>query len=192
MTKHCLTCLWFSLLVCAGLFSCRKDYTPKPEAFFRIEPRQSKFTEFDADDFSLHIPADAVAKSEKRGNELWLTIRLPYYKASLYCTYLSISKQGLRPALEDSHRLAFSHSVKASGISQEMFEVAGTKSGGIIYKIGGDVATPRQFFVTDSTRNFFRASLYFDGKPNADSVAPVVKFIDKDLDEMIKTLRWKR
>ncbi len=48
---------------------------------------------------------------------------------------------------------------------------------GLIYKIKGiGTASPFQFFVTDSTNHFLRGALYFNVKPNNDSLAPVIDF----------------
>ena len=45
-----------------------------------------------------------------------------------------------------------------------------------MYDLKGNTASSLQFFVTDSTRNFLRGSLYFNAEPNKDSLAPVMDF----------------
>jgi hypothetical protein len=45
--------------------------------------------------------------------------------------------------------------------------------------------------LTDSTRNFLRGALYFETEPNKDSLAPVIDFFKKDMDQIINTLKWK-
>jgi gliding motility-associated lipoprotein GldD len=62
--------------------------------------------------------------------------------------------------------------------------------GGILYEIGGDAASPIQFFVTDSTNHFLRGALYFNSAPNADSLAPAIKYAKEDIMKMITTLKW--
>jgi gliding motility-associated lipoprotein GldD len=62
---------------------------------------------------------------------------------------------------------------------------------GIFYDIGGDAASPTQFFVTDSAKHFLRGSLYFNAAPNSDSLAPVVKYIKEDMLHLLETVKWK-
>jgi gliding motility-associated lipoprotein GldD len=186
MKKHFLLLSLFCLMC----ISCR-DYTPKPYAFFRIDEQPVHYVTYQDVRFSFKIPVEANVLKEIKSDALWLTIRFPHYHAYLYCTYFPLHQDGLRPALDDSYRMAFSHSVKANGIGQKTINLPEQKTGGILYCISGNVATPRQFFLTDSIANYFRASLYFDGTVNADSLMPVVKYLDANLDKMIHTFRWK-
>jgi hypothetical protein len=47
------------------------------------------------------------------------------------------------------------------------------------------------FYLTDSTDNFLYGALYFDARPNADSLAPVTDRIRSDMRHMIATLAWQ-
>ena len=62
---------------------------------------------------------------------------------------------------------------------------------GIFYELGGNTATALQFYVTDSNRHFMRGSLYFNTKPNRDSLRPAIQFLKKDMLKMIRTLEWQ-
>jgi len=53
------------------------------------------------------------------------------------------------------------------------------------------VATPLQFYLTDSTRNFVRGSLYFNFIPNNDSMRPVINYLKEDVKHIISTFEWK-
>jgi gliding motility-associated lipoprotein GldD len=63
---------------------------------------------------------------------------------------------------------------------------------GIFFKVGGNAATARQFFVTDSVAHFLRGALYFDATPNADSLSVVNDFLEVDMKHLINTLEWKK
>ena len=56
---------------------------------------------------------------------------------------------------------------------------------------GLNISYPIQFLLTDSVSNFFRGALYFDCKPNADSLAPAIQYIREDIIELIQTFSWK-
>jgi gliding motility-associated lipoprotein GldD len=55
----------------------------------------------------------------------------------------------------------------------------------------GNTASPIQFYLTDSTKDFFRAALYFNNIPNQDSLAPVIDYLREDIMMMMETFRWK-
>ena len=56
---------------------------------------------------------------------------------------------------------------------------------------GRNVASTYQFFATDSLHHFLRGALYINRTPNNDSLAPVLEYIQADLDHLIETLRWR-
>ena len=94
--------------------------------------------------------------------------------------------------IEDSHSMAMSHIPHASGIRQIMIKDPARKVYGLCYDIrGSGAASPYQFYLTDSTSHFLRGALYFNISPNNDSLAPVIDFIEKDIQHLIETIRWK-
>jgi gliding motility-associated lipoprotein GldD len=63
--------------------------------------------------------------------------------------------------------------------------------GGVFFNVGGNAATGKQFFVTDTTRHFLRGALYFDTTPNEDSLNIVSRFLEEDMRHLINTFQWK-
>ncbi len=63
---------------------------------------------------------------------------------------------------------------------------------GVMFSVGGDVATANQFFLTDSTKHFLRGALYFDAAPNADSLGIVNQFLLEDMKHLINSFKWKQ
>ncbi len=59
-----------------------------------------------------------------------------------------------------------------------------------IIDIKGEVPTPFQFIITDSTKNFMRAALYFEKPIKGDSLVPVVDYVKKDMLHILNTLSW--
>jgi gliding motility-associated lipoprotein GldD len=173
------------------MFSC-SDYTPKPLGYNRIERTGADKKEYSFPHFSFEYPADIkvdTLKPDKRG-ELWFNLVYPEYKAVIYCTYIPITRSSFSGLIEDSYRIAYSHSVKADDIWQEKFAVPSRKVYGIVYHIEGDVASPVQFFVTDSIRHFMRGSFYYSVAVNPDSAAPVTGYINEDIKHLLSTFRW--
>ena len=120
----------------------------------------------------------------------WMNLQFPSLNATLYISYNAVEKDKLDVLVRDAYNFANNHSNKASFIEDSAFEnPIGLK--GVFFHLGGDVASPYQFFITDSSRHFFRAALYFDTTPNADSLAPVIDFLHQDLKQLVQTFRWK-
>jgi len=92
--------------------------------------------------------------------------------------------------VDDAHKLTFKHTIKAESIEEYQIENP-NNVGGIIYEVGGDAASSVQFFLTDTNRHFLRGALYFSNTPNADSIAPVVKFVKEDMMHLIDTFQWE-
>ena len=62
----------------------------------------------------------------------------------------------------------------------------------MFYQVGGNAATNAQFYVTDSTKNFVTASMYFYSKPNFDSILPAADYIKNDMKQIIESIKWKQ
>lgn len=176
-----------------GLGCSQKETAPLPTGYNRIERITSAYNYINSDHFRFLYSDIALIDSTKNEKESdkWFTIIYPQYGARIYCTYTPINKSGLKKILEDNHRLVYSHTLMADGIHQTLYSNPSQKTYGILYDIAGDVATPVQFFLTDSVSNFFRASLYYDSKVKEDSITPITDYIKDDILKMIETFEWR-
>lgn len=178
--------------------SCSNDDTeiPKPYAYFRIDLPQKKYSLYkDACPFEFEYPSEyafVLADSAPLSEPCWKNIIYPQFHAELNFSYKSINnKEALDKYLNDSWTLATKHQIKASAMPETPIKRDSAKVYGLMFEIEGNSASNLQFYLTDSTRNFVRASLYFYCRPNYDSLAPVIGFIKKDIERMIATFRWK-
>jgi len=138
--------------------------------------------------FRFAVSNQAVFSARKnKDGEYFCDVKYPELNAQLYCTWHSISSEQLPIMLEESHRLAFQHTAMATDIRRKEYSNDFARVFGTLYEIDGDVATPIQLALTDSTSYFFNASLYFNFTPNADSIAPVLAYIRKDIVELMET-----
>jgi gliding motility-associated lipoprotein GldD len=83
------------------------------------------------------------------------------------------------------------HLQVADEISERNYENSAQNLHGMFFELKGNVASQSQFYVTDSTRHFVSGALYFETKPNYDSILPAVNYIQKDLKHLMESLRWK-
>ena len=181
---------------CIFLFSCSGDYSPKPSGYFRIELKDPAYQKYkDASSpFSFNVQQDAVIEvvpENEEGN--WIDVVYPSLDATIHCSFLPINSHlDLQNASEDSRKFVYKHVIKADRISEQSYAVPENKVYAIVYDVEGNVASPVQFVVTDSTRYFFRGALYFNSVPNQDSVAPVKDYIRNDIEEIIRSFSWNR
>ena len=61
----------------------------------------------------------------------------------------------------------------------------------MFYMINGDAATQSQFYVTDSINHFVTGSLYFNSKPNFDSIYPAAVYLRNDIRVIMESIQWK-
>ena len=185
---------------CVLLSSCHGDYAPKQKAYPRVIFPEKKY--------ELYNPAECPFKFEKpvytnvsrdttyfgeklRSDQCWLNVYFPSLNGVINLTYKDINDtMNLERLVEDAHKMAFKHTKKANYIDEIKIDNA-HGVGGILYDLGGDAASNVQFFLTDTNKHFIRGALYFYSQPNADSMAPVLKFVKADMQQMIKTFEWK-
>ncbi|MCC6753937.1 MAG: hypothetical protein IT266_08150 [Saprospiraceae bacterium] len=140
---------------------------------------------------SYAVPGkDSTFFEERPENDCWLNIELPDFNGTVYCSYYPLRKPSdLEKYIRDAHKLAREHQKKANYID-ELPLVKPNGVYGLIFNIEGPAASPFQFYLTDSSEHFFRASLYFRAQAKPDSLQPVTEFVKKDLMEMINTFSW--
>ncbi|MEB0263776.1 MULTISPECIES: gliding motility lipoprotein GldD [unclassified Mucilaginibacter] len=185
------------LIVVLFLAACggNADYSPKPRGYYRIVYPAKQYQPYtEGCPFTFDYPKYSKVEPDKsRGAKpCWQNIQFPQFNATLHLSYESItSKKEFNELIEDAHKLSFKHSVKATSIDEGVIAYPDRKVYGIYYTIDGNAASSAQFYLTDSTKHYLRGALYFNSEPRLDSIQPVLNFIKKDVDLMIKSFRWK-
>lgn len=170
-----------------------ESHIPKPYGYFRITMPGNKYQKLDANkpyNFEYSTISKIEERSDKPGQD-WINIVYPQHDATIYLTYHNV-KNNLDTIVNDSHNFTYRHTIKADAINEITYFFPEKKVFGLYAELEGDAASPIQFLLTDSTKNFLRGSLYFNVEPNSDSVAPVVDFIRKDIIHLMETLEWKK
>lgn len=187
---------FFILMIMISFASCQNDPGyPRPRGYMRIDLPARAYVTFDST-FPYQFEYSSAARlrfdEANQHNPYWMNIDYPAYHASVYLSHKSLDSLPLYNLQKDAHEMVFKHAPKALGIKESTIDRKGQKVYGLAYTIDGrDVASPFQFWVTDSTHNFLRGALYFDVTPNNDSLQPVIDYIVADIDRLVATLRWK-
>ena len=173
--------------------SCQDNsYLPKPRGYYRIDLPHKTYNSYEGYcPFSFEYPSYAKVEmdDERDAKPCWLNIQFPNFNATIHLSYNEV-KNNLSKFTEDSRTLTNKHIIKASGIDETIIanphHVYGVK-----FNIEGNTASSVQFYATDSTYHFLRGALYFNVPPQVDSLYPVIRFVEADIDHLIETLKWK-
>ncbi len=178
-----------ALLIFIGLVSCNNDVVIKPKAQLRLD-----YTRANYEDAGIQFPYTfqknkiAILQEKRNFN---LNLHYPKMKATLYVTYQNVSDNNLDSLLRDAQKLAYDHAIKAESIPEQPFFNPEENVYGMFYMINGNAATQAEFYVTDSIHHFVTGALYFEAKPNFDSIYPAVVYLRKDIRRIMETLEWE-
>lgn len=170
------------------LISCNDSY-PRKKGYLRISVPETLFTDFEACSFKTKISSEAVIK-EIPNKDCWFKLSYPTLKADLHFSSVEI-QDNFADLVNSVHNIKDRHSQVATFIPEESIANNDKSANGILFKIQGKkAASPLSFYLTDSTKHFVTASLYFNHSPNNDSIQPIIKHIMNDVDSMIYNWKW--
>lgn len=208
---------WIPAAIFLLLMACNSPYTSKKKGYFKIDLPEHQYTPYERPDFpySFEYPTygriiqDSTYFDSTPENNYWVNVDFPSLNARLFLSYKivggkapfkikqpdgsyrdSVGINQFDLMVNDAFNLTNKNDVIASKINDSLIK---TPNGitGVYFKVGGNAATARQFFLSDTVRHFIRGALYFESTPNADSIKPVLEFLSKDMDHLINTFRWK-
>lgn len=178
--------------------SCGDSYIPKPKAYLRLDYPEPKYVtpdlnlpfSFKANELAKEIEVKEVSAPTK---SYGLNINYPSMKGTIFLTYKAVenNKKNLRDFLRDAQNFTQKHTIKADEIPVTTYENEKRKVYGAFAEVKGNVASPAQFYVTDSVNHFLTGSLYFRAKPNYDSILPAAHYLQNDIKRIMETICWK-
>ena len=183
----------YTLILCVLMcFSCNEIHVPKPKAFLSLDYPEAIYLKSQLDvPFEFEKNKLAQLNLSKKNNILQgIVLRYPTLKASVFINYKTVD-HNLEKYISDARSMTKKHLQVADEISEQMYENTQQELYGMFYDLKGNVASQSQFYVTDSIRHFISGALYFETKPNYDSILPAIQYIQKDLLHFIESLRWK-
>ena len=180
------------LILILLILSCREQaLMPKPDGYFRIEfnkPNYIKFKKTDSE-ITFYLNKNEATEIDAINNVL----KLSYLKLNmdLILKFNLLSKvDNIQMRLEDFYDIIQTHAKKSNTLSIKDYENKQHKVYGTLYEFKGDVATPLQFFLTDSTINFISGYLQPKSKVVYDSIYPSIQYIKNDILVLFESLRW--
>ena len=195
--KKALFCFLITMGLCVFFSACkpRPLPEPKPMGYFRIDLPNHQYRTLDTSlpfRYEQSVFANTTIEKQK-DNTLWMTVSYPDLKASLRFTCFEVKNaDSLRKLMVSEDKMVKFHYQKADDVQYSVIKDPEALLWGQTYEIfGKEVATPFQFWLTDSAHRFVRATLYFDETPNNDSLQPVIQYLKEDALHFINTFEWK-
>lgn len=184
------------LAVAVLLVSCGKASAPKPYGYYRITVPDTAYVDFDKSyptyPYTFALSRNAVVKPRTDVSEpYWINLFYPDLDATVHCSYKPV-QNNLRELTDDALEFVYRNASFANAIPEQDYMHPEARVYGVLFDLEGNTASSCQFFVTDSTNHFFRASVYCNCPPNADSLAPVYEYLRKDVVKMVESFEWKR
>ncbi len=169
--------------------ACQQETIPKPKAFLRLKYEKPNYQKIES--ACPYIFEISKKTSIQIQQNCWAKIKYPKLNATLHLTYRNV-KNNLNIVLQEVEKITLEHTIKADAINSIPFENKKENVYAMIYNVEGNAASNLQFRVTDSVKHVLAGALYFNVKPNYDSIQPAIKYIEKDVMHLIETLKWKK
>ena len=183
------------MLLISGAISCVGTVsTPKPRGFYRIDLPEASYRDFSLVELPYSFNVSQLVTVELPPVETsgtWVNLAYPSLNVRIYCSYQKMTPTTLSVLEEESRELVSRNATKADVITEQTYENQDIHVYGTLFRIDGETASPVQFLLTDSATHFFRGALYYECRPNVDSLAPVTKYLAEDVIELIQSFQWK-
>lgn len=172
---------------------------PKPRMYPKVDYPERNQIQFDENYCQLNfnypdyftVKQDKYFFDEKPIDPCWFDLESQNLNSQLHCSYIPIrDRKHFDKLVNDAFKMTSKHNQKANYRREQLIENSEENVYGLLFEHDGPVASPMQFFVTDSTQHFFRASLYFKSQVNPDSIAPVYSFVKTDILDLIESFKW--
>lgn len=192
-----LTRILLSLIFLTLTFTAcnNRDYLPKPLGYNRLvlpDPEYRALPDSLPYFFEYSKHGKLLADTSSISERYWVEIHYPQLKSTIHVTYKALhnNEKLLREFLDDAYKLTSKHQIKAYAINELISRTPSGKTA-VIAELEGEVPSQFQVTITDSTKNFIRAALYFNQKVANDSLAPAIEYMKKDMMHLVNTLEWK-
>lgn len=184
----------FAILIGFIIVGCGdENYIPKPPSYLRLELPDHTYHSIDTDcPYSFELADLYTMRSVYDGETKTChkDIDLGPLKGTLHFSYIQI-EDPLINYVNFVNDKVDEHKIKASAINDYQIIDSTRKVYGAFFELQGDVASPFQFYLTDSTTKFVSAVVYFNSVPNYDSLKPSLDYLKLDLDHLIKSFNWR-
>jgi len=178
------------------LFGCENYFLPKQSAYLRLDYPKPEYKLIDDKDFPFFFEANTrlseISDIDINLRSIDFIINYNQLNAQINFQYKNVnSSEKLKAYILDLKSTIETHSMMANSVKIKDYSLKEKNIFGRIFDLSGDVASPYQFYLTDSTNNIISGLVYFNIKPNYDSILPAINYIENDIIHLIESFDWK-
>lgn len=181
--------------IIALIASCGDEIMiPKPPTYLRLNLPDHKYKLY-SEACPYQFEAAEIFKvrdvtDEKGGLTCHKDIDLGPLNGVIHFSYIPM-KNPLADYINFAINKVEEHKVKATAIEDSLIIRPQDKVYGTFFELQGDVASPFQFYLTDSTSRFVSGVVYLNAAPKYDSLRPSLEYLKVDLYRFLNTFKWK-
>ena len=186
----------YKILFLFGLFlfhfSCdESNYLPREKGFLRLEFEKPTYNTFSDESSALNfIYNDAYSSFEIVSDEK-IALRYKEIKISIVLSDVKLENiSSFEESIQNFYMFLEPHRKKSNQISIKEFTSADNKRFAKVIEMRGQVASPLQFYVTDSINHFLFGSMNIMEKSDYDSIYPSVMYVKNDIFSIIESVNW--
>ena len=178
------------------LFGCENYFLPKQSAYLRLDYPKPEYKLINDKDFPFFFEANTrlseISDIDINLRSIDFIINYNQLNAQINFQYKSVnSSEKLNAYILDLKTAIETHSMMANSVKIKDYSLKEKNIFGRIFDLSGNVASPYQFYLTDSINNIISGLVYFNIKPNYDSILPAINYIENDIIHLIESFDWK-
>ena len=186
----------YILVIFIVLFGCENYFLPKQSAYLRLDYPKPEYKLIDDKDFPFFFEANSrlseISDIDINPESIDFIINYNQLNAQINFQYKNVnSSEKLKAYILDLKSTIETHSMMANSVKIKDYSLKEKNIFGRIFDLSGNVASPYQFYLTDSINNIISGLVYFNIKPNYDSILPAINYIENDIIHLIESFDWK-
>ena len=177
------------------ILGCDNYLMPKQSAFLRLDYTNPQYEQINNNSFPFLFETNNILSniSEINVSDESIDFILKYdeLNGQVNFQYKNVdSKEVLDSYILDLKKTIETHSIMANSVRIRDYVLEENDIYGRIFDLSGNVASPYQFYLTDNKNSIISGFVYFNIKPNYDSILPAINYIEKDIIKLIESFNW--
>ena len=179
------------------ILGCDNYLMPKQSAFLRLDYSNPQYEQINNNSFPFLFETNKILSNISEINiideSIDFILKYDELNGQVNFQYKNIdSKETLDTYILDLKKTIETHSIMANTVRIRDYVLEENDIYGRIFDLSGNVASPYQFYLTDNKNSIISGFIYFNIKPNYDSVLPAINYIENDIINLIESFSWKK
>ena len=179
------------------ILGCDNYLMPKQSAFLRLDYSNPQYEQINNNSFPFLFETNNILSNISEINisneSIDFILKYDELNGQVNFQYKNVaSKEALDTYILDLKKTIETHSIMANTVRIRDYVLEENDIYGRIFDLSGNVASPYQFYLTDNEYNVISGFVYFNIKPNYDSILPAINYIENDMINLIESFSWKK